>query len=135
LDSNIFTLRRNVTLCAALRKFVRFLVTWDYLGLKYFLNQISLKSDVNYTVSIIKYLFSMNNYFVKVTKNLTNLPKKFCESPPWTLIYCLRATLMNKFVKKSHLLIWENLLILKVVKECTVHVLISRAFFIQNIGA
>ncbi len=25
----------------------------------------------------------MNNYSVKAPKNLTNLPKKFCESPPW----------------------------------------------------
>jgi len=37
------------------------------------------------TVKIFKYVYSMNNYslkHLKVTKNLTNLPQKFCESAP-----------------------------------------------------
>ncbi len=38
------------------------------------------------TVKIIKYLCSMNPFKdLKVTKNLMNLPKKFCEFPPRSL--------------------------------------------------
>jgi len=53
------------------------------------------------TVWIIKYLFSMNNYFVKVkvTKNLTNLPKKFCEFPRWSF----KGRGVHKIVPKCHM--------------------------------
>ncbi len=52
-----------------LQKFVIFFVTfglqsWDYLGLKYVLRQISLKGDVNYCINH-KVPFFYDNYFVK----------------------------------------------------------------------
>ena len=49
----------------------------------------------------------------KVTRNLTNFPKKFCEFPPWTPAKDLFSTLTETQIKETYLLLsicgrWSN---------------------------
>jgi len=57
-------------------------------------------------ISVSKSTLSLNNFKIlrpKVTNNLTNLPKKFCEIPPQVKLTCNQNITVSKMQHRNDL--------------------------------